>query len=101
MAPAADLEDLQLHAAVLAWPRAARQRHRRERRSVGERDCERDITLRVAKDTNPLVLRMEDSEALNEMENEIVSLFTKKYSQNENDFVRGNQEIYDLIISIE
>ena len=35
------------------------------------------------------------------MENEIVSLFTKKYSQNENDFVRGNQEIYDLIISIE
>ena len=34
-------------------------------------------------------------------ENEIVSLFTKKYSQNENDFVRGNQEIYDLIISIE
>ncbi|MAR14553.1 MAG: hypothetical protein CL717_02430 [Chloroflexi bacterium] len=35
------------------------------------------------------------------MENEIVSLFTKKYSQNEYDFVRGNQEIYDLIISIE
>ena len=35
------------------------------------------------------------------MENEIVSLFTKKYSQNEYDFVGGNQEIYDLIISIE
>ena len=35
------------------------------------------------------------------MENEIVSLFTKKYSQNEYDFVLGNQEIYDLIISIE
>tara|TARA_B100000676_G_scaffold288876_1_gene320824 strand:- start:1199 stop:2845 length:1647 start_codon:yes stop_codon:yes gene_type:complete len=35
------------------------------------------------------------------MENEIVSLFNNKYSQNENEFVRGNQEIYDLIISIE